>query len=313
MTAGNRNWNNISPSRTLTAGVGAGDTSFSLSGSSTDYPTAPFAARITDPVDPTVYEVILVGGKSGSTLTSITRGYNGTSAQAFVSGSFVEHTNIAEDFSDVPYPDQTNTWSAAQTFSAAATFSHASGVTTDTITERTAATGVTIDGTLIKDSGLTASGVSTFSNAAGVTTNTITERTAAAGVTADGVLLKDSIVTANSGVVFAAAALTGDGSGAVYLNGNLFLNSTASQIRSGATTLGLQTSAGVTRVGISASANVNLCAVIADPASLTGGILISNAGSAPTADPVGGGALYASGGALVWRGSAGTTTTIANA
>lgn len=42
----------------------------------------------------------------------------------------------------------TNTWSAANTFS------HATGVTTNTITERTAAAGVTIDGTLVKDGGL---------------------------------------------------------------------------------------------------------------------------------------------------------------
>lgn len=39
----------------------------------------------------------------------------------------------------------TNTWTAANTFS------HASGVTTDTLTERTSAAGVTVDGCLIKD------------------------------------------------------------------------------------------------------------------------------------------------------------------
>jgi hypothetical protein len=39
----------------------------------------------------------------------------------------------------------TNTWTAANTFS------HATGVTTDTLTERTAAAGVTVDGCLIKD------------------------------------------------------------------------------------------------------------------------------------------------------------------
>ncbi len=44
----------------------------------------------------------------------------------------------------------------------------------------------------------TFSGTATFSNANGVTTNVITERTSAAGVTADGVLLKDSGVTASS-------------------------------------------------------------------------------------------------------------------
>ncbi len=46
----------------------------------------------------------------------------------------------------------TNAWTAANTFS------HATGVTTDTLTERTAAAGVTIDGLLIKDEGIDMSG-----------------------------------------------------------------------------------------------------------------------------------------------------------
>lgn len=44
----------------------------------------------------------------------------------------------------------------------------------------------------------TFSGTATFSNASGVTTDTITERTAAAGVTVDGVTLKDTTVLADS-------------------------------------------------------------------------------------------------------------------
>lgn len=53
-------------------------------------------------------------------------------------------------------------------------------VSTDTISEKTAAAGVTIDGVLLKDSA--------------VTTDTINEKTAAAGVTIDGTLLKDKAV-----------------------------------------------------------------------------------------------------------------------
>ena len=56
-----------------------------------------------------------------------------------------------------------------------------SEVKVDTISERTAAGGVTIDGVLIKDSI--------------VNTDTISEKTAAAGVTIDGVLVKDGIAT----------------------------------------------------------------------------------------------------------------------
>ena len=44
-----------------------------------------------------------------------------------------------------------------------------------------------------------------------------------------------------------------------------------------------------------------------------GVIGIANANSAPSTNPTGGGVLYAEGGALKWRGSAGTTTTIAAA
>jgi len=50
--------------------------------------------------------------------------------------------------------------------------------------------------------------------------------------------------------------------------------------------------------------------------SLGGGagvISIANATTAPTTDPSGGGILYCSGGALVFRGSSGTITTIAAA
>lgn len=54
----------------------------------------------------------------------------------------------------------------------------ADSFSTDTISEKTAAAGVTIDGVVLKDSQ--------------VSTDTINEKTAAAGVTIDGVLLKDN-------------------------------------------------------------------------------------------------------------------------
>ena len=51
---------------------------------------------------------------------------------------------------------------------------------TDTITERTPAAGVTVDGVLLKDSE--------------VTTNAINEKTPGAGVTVDGLLIKDNFI-----------------------------------------------------------------------------------------------------------------------
>ena len=44
-----------------------------------------------------------------------------------------------------------------------------------------------------------------------------------------------------------------------------------------------------------------------------GVVAIANAGTNPSTNPSGGGVLYAEGGALKWRGSSGTVTTIANA
>ena len=39
--------------------------------------------------------------------------------------------------------------------------------------------------------------------------------------------------------------------------------------------------------------------------------MIANAGTVPTTNPSGGGVLYSEGGALKWRGSSGTITTLA--
>jgi hypothetical protein len=44
-----------------------------------------------------------------------------------------------------------------------------------------------------------------------------------------------------------------------------------------------------------------------------GVVFLANAGTNPSTNPTGGGVLYAEGGALKWRGSSGTVTTIANA
>ena len=63
---------------------------------------------------------------------------------------------------------------------------------TDTISETTAAAGVTIDGVLCKDSKVAASGGVDAGAAVGVIADIISEKTAAAGVTIDGVKLKDS-------------------------------------------------------------------------------------------------------------------------
>jgi hypothetical protein len=62
-------------------------------------------------------------------------------------------------------------------------------IETNTINETTAASGVTIDGVLLKDGG------AVFADAATIEIDTVNEATAAAGVTIDSVLLKDGFST----------------------------------------------------------------------------------------------------------------------
>lgn len=81
-----------------------------------------------------------------------------------------------------------------------------SQVKTDVIIEKTGAAGVTADGVLLKDGGIVCA------DAATVEVDTINEATAAAGVTIDGVLLKDSQVKTDTIVEkTGAAGVTADG------------------------------------------------------------------------------------------------------
>ena len=114
----------------------------------------------------------------------------------------------------------------AESITALWTFAHANGISLDDIIERTAAAGVTIDGLLVKDSGIPQAAVTAheaalslsvtqlaevaliaflnqaeaitalweFTHASGLKTDVISERIAAAGVTVDGVLLQDKAV-----------------------------------------------------------------------------------------------------------------------
>ena len=62
-----------------------------------------------------------------------------------------------------------------------------------------------------------------------------------------------------------------------------------------------------------AGSDVSLCSLTAGLGSGSKVIGIANASVVPTTNPVGGGVLYVQAGALRWRGSSGTVTTIANA
>lgn len=87
-------------------------------------------------------------------------------------------------------------------------------IETNTINETTAASGVTIDGVLIKDGG------AVFADAATIEVDTVNEATAGAGVTADGVLLKDGASNARrqSQILTETGAITPGRHGVVQLN-----------------------------------------------------------------------------------------------
>lgn len=76
---------------------------------------------------------------------------------------------------------------------------------TDTISEKTSANGVTIDGVLLKDSE--------------VTTDVINEKTATSGVTIDGLLVKDSDVAVLGYGKSYASQYTGDGATSLGITG----------------------------------------------------------------------------------------------
>ena len=143
--------------------------------SSTNLPTDTSVVAVIDRVDangtktPTIEESV-IGVVSGSNLVTCTRGAEGT-AQAHSAGAVVEILFTNKGWGDL-------------VDGILAEHSQLGAHTTDTISEKTSAAGVTVDGVLLKDGE--------------VTTDTINEETGAAGVTIDGVLLKDSEVTTDT-------------------------------------------------------------------------------------------------------------------
>lgn len=82
----------------------------------------------------------------------------------------------------------------------------ATGLKADVIAESTAASGVTVDGVLLKDNSVT------VGSAGQIVTDTIAEKTAASGVTVDGCLIKDGRAAAlATASMFLSAEVTGNG------------------------------------------------------------------------------------------------------
>ncbi len=83
------NFSNIAVDTTLNGAITNVATSLVVV-SATGYPVVPFNIQIEN-------EVIRVGAKSGTTFSTLTRGYDGTTGVAHVDGSAVSHVVIAED------------------------------------------------------------------------------------------------------------------------------------------------------------------------------------------------------------------------
>lgn len=96
------------------------------------------------------------------------------------------------------------------------------GLATDTISELTAATGVTIDSVLVKDAKITASGGADLGASPGLLVDIISEKTGAAGVTIDGVLVKDGgIVCADAATIEVDTIGEATGAAGVTIDGVL--------------------------------------------------------------------------------------------
>jgi hypothetical protein len=91
-----RHYSNTATEATLTSGITAVDTTFSLT-SFSDYPAADFTAAISR--GETDEEIVLVTVVSGSTVT-VTRGYDGTTAKSHAAGASFLHVTIAKDYDE---------------------------------------------------------------------------------------------------------------------------------------------------------------------------------------------------------------------
>ena len=88
-------FSNTAVATTLASSISDADSSLTVN-SSTGYPAVPFTIAIN--AGTSSEEVILVAAKSGTTFSTLSRGYDGSTARAHTSGASVKHVAAAEDF-----------------------------------------------------------------------------------------------------------------------------------------------------------------------------------------------------------------------
>lgn len=87
-----RNYSNTAQDTTLNGGITDSATTATVT-AATGWPAAPFTILINA-------EVILVGGRSGTSLSSMTRAFDGTTATAHTNGDAVKVVVVAQDFEE---------------------------------------------------------------------------------------------------------------------------------------------------------------------------------------------------------------------
>jgi len=88
-------FSNTAVATTLSTSISDADTSLTVN-SSTGYPAVPFTIAINPGTSSE--EIIKVAAKSGTTFSSLSRGYDNTTARAHTSGASIKHVAAAEDF-----------------------------------------------------------------------------------------------------------------------------------------------------------------------------------------------------------------------
>lgn len=130
-----RNYSNVATSTTLTGSINGSATTIAV-GSVTGYPSAPFTI-IVDPGLATE-ELVEVGGISGTSFTSCTRGVDGTPAQSHGVGATVVHGVSARDFREPnEHPDDTTSVHGIADTGALVTLTGTQTLTNKTLTSPT--------------------------------------------------------------------------------------------------------------------------------------------------------------------------------
>jgi len=194
-----RQYSNTATEATLTGGIAAVDTSFTLT-SFSGYPSVPFTATIARGAADE--EVVLVTAVSVSTVT-VTRGYDGTTAKSHAAGSSFLHTAVAKDFDEANLHVNASTAVHGITGAVVGT-SDAQTLSNKTLVSPALATpswtGVADGASLTLSGSLTAASAATLLGATTVSSLTVSGVSTLAAATLSGALTVAGAITANGGI-----------------------------------------------------------------------------------------------------------------